>query len=344
MGKERKIRVLFVYSTLSSFVRKDLEILRKYFDVKEMKVMTFLVPRRGRNPLVFLKLIRGILWADIAYCWFANLNTFFATLFSMIFRKKSIVIVGGYDAAYVPEINYGVFTNSRSAKVIEFVYKHADRILVVDRSLKKDILKNTGLKIGNKIKVVPTGYDYNKWRPSSKGNKENLVITVGAINWSNLKRKGFETFVKAAKYLPNVKFVLIGKLVDDSVQYLKSIASSNVDFPGFVSEIELIRFYQRAKVYCQLSRYEGLPNALCEAMLCGCIPVGTRYCGIPTAIGDTGFYVPYGDVKATVEAIKKALNSNSKRGDKARKRIKEKFPLKRREKELLYHIVDVLRK
>jgi len=46
------------------------------------------------------------------------------------------------------------------------------------------------------------------------------------------------------------------------------------------------------------TKYERLPNALhCEAMLCECVPVGTRYCGIPTAIGDTGLYVPYGDSK-----------------------------------------------
>jgi len=79
----------------------------------------------------------------------------------MIFRKKSIVIVGGYYAAYVPEINYGIFTNRWSAMLAKFVYKHVDKILVVDESLKTEILRNTGLKIENKIKVVPTGYDYN---------------------------------------------------------------------------------------------------------------------------------------------------------------------------------------
>jgi glycosyltransferase involved in cell wall biosynthesis len=52
---------------------------------------------------------------------------------------------------------------------------------------------------------------------------------------------------------------------------------------------------------------EGLPNALCEAMLCGCVPVGTKRNGIPTAIGDCGFYVPYDDPKAAAEAIKKRL-------------------------------------
>jgi len=45
-------------------------------------------------------------------------------------------------------------------------------------------------------------------------------------------------------------------------------------------------------------------------MLCECVPIGTEYCGIPVAKGDTGFYVPYGDVEATAEAIKKALKSN----------------------------------
>ena len=95
-----------------------------------------------------------------------------------------------------------------------------------------------------------------------------------------------------------------------------------------------------AKVYCQLSRYEGLPTALCEAMLCGCVPVGTSYCGIPTAIGDAGFYIPYGDVEATVEATRKALNCD--KAKEARRRIKDMFPLERREKELVAEISELL--
>lgn len=81
-----------------------------------------------------------------------------------------------------------------------------------------------------------------------------------------IKRKGLETFVKSARYLSNIKFVLIGSHLDDSIKYLRSIAPSNVEFTGFVSDEELLKWYQRAKVYCQLSRYEGLPNALCEAL------------------------------------------------------------------------------
>ena len=34
---------------------------------------------------------------------------------------------------------------------------------------------------------------------------------------------------------------------------------------------KLIPYYQKAKVYCQLSMREGLPNALCEALLVGLV-------------------------------------------------------------------------
>ena len=341
-AQERKIRILFIYQLLSSFIKHDLEILEKHFDVKKMKVETFLVPRKGRNPLVFLRLLQRAIWADVLFCWFANINTFFSVLFSIFLRKKSLVVVGGYDAAYVPEIDYGIFVNRWSRVQAVFVYKHANKILVVDASLKKDIMKKLAFSVQNRMYVVATGYNVKKYKSANRF-RENIVLTVGAVNWSNLKRKGFETFVKAAKYLPNVNFVLIGKHTDDSVEYLKSIASSNVIFPGFISDTELTNFYQRAKVYCQLSRYEGLPNALCEAMLCGCVPVGTKYCGIPTAIGDTGFYVTYDDVNATVEEVNKALNSGLERSEAARLRIKKTFSMDKREKELVRHISEVIK-
>ena len=115
-------------------------------------------------------------------------------------------------------------------------------------------------------------------------------------------------------------------------------APENVKFTGWVSDDELLQLYQKSKVYCQLSRYEGLPNVLCEAMLCECIPVGTKYCGIPTAIGNTGFYVPWENAKATAEAVINALKTSSDLGKNARERIRQKFPSERREKELLKYL------
>jgi glycosyltransferase involved in cell wall biosynthesis len=89
-----------------------------------------------------------------------------------------------------------------------------------------------------------------------------------------------------------------------------------------------------AKVYCQLSYREGLSSTLCEAMLCECIPVGSKADGIKTVIGDTGFYADFGDEKTTVDMIKKALDSGDDLGKKARERIKKQFSDKKRREEI----------
>ncbi|MBU4190559.1 MAG: glycosyltransferase family 4 protein [Candidatus Thermoplasmatota archaeon] len=318
--------ILFVYPGRFTFVKRDRKILEKHF-----KVIPFYATKNILKTLI--QLASNIRNTDLFFIWFAGWHAFLSVLFANIFKKKSIVIVGGYDAAYVPEISYGVFTSWWRRLLANFVYKHSSKILVVDESLKNDILANTNLRIEQKIVAVPTGYDYEKYRP--KGNKDRrLVITVGNVTKNVVKRKGFETFVKAAKYLPNINFVLIGRHIDDSVNSLKSIATPNVKFTDFVSDDELLGYYQKVAVYCQLSRYEGLPNALCEAMLCECVPVGTKYCGIPTAIGETGFYTPYNEPEATADAIKKALASPEK-GEMARERIISMFPVREREKRLI---------
>jgi len=323
-----KRKIAFIHYGYSSFIKRDYVILSKHFDVTKVKY---------KKISDIFKILIAVVRSDITFSWFAGGHAFVAVLLSKLFRKKSIVVVGGFEVAKVPEIGYGAMLNPKSARRVKYVLENADKVLTVDESLKKDAIKNLGVT-GKNIQTVPTGYDVEFFKPVNK--KENLVLTVAYIDNNNIKRKGLETFIKAAEYLPEIKFVVVGPHLDNSIERLKSVAGCNVEFTGFVSDEELVRYYQRAKVYCQLSRYEGLPNALCEAMLCGCVPVGTRYCGIPTAIGDTGFYVPYGDPKATAETIKEALKLN--KGKEARERIKKMFPIERREKELIEIINNII--
>jgi len=84
-----------------------------------------------------------------------------------------------------------------------------------------------------------------------------------------------------------------------------------------------------------------LPNALCEAMLCECVPVGTTVPGIVAAIGDTGFLVPPNDPQAAADAIRKALSSD--KGPAARARIVSEFSAAKRERELVEIIEGLIR-
>lgn len=330
----RKIRVLFVYRSLGTFVKKDLEILKKHFNVKTVH---YLGPKS--LPIIWLKILKGTLWADITFSWFANIHALLAVAFSKMLEKKSIVATGGYDVAKMPEINYGLI-NAHIAKFFpKCSFNLADRVLTISNSAKGEVLRHSRTN-SRKIRTVYLGLEYERYK--SKGKKEvDLVITVSRVTNSNLKRKGIETFVKSANFLPRARFVLIGEHIDNSVDYLRTIASSNVQFTNFVTCVELLNYFQKAKVYVQVSAHEGFGLSLAEAMLCECVPVVSERGALPEVVGDAGFYVPYGNPEATAEAIKKALKSD--KGEEARKRIQNTFPQEQREKELVQIMKDLLR-
>ncbi|MCK4529199.1 glycosyltransferase family 4 protein [candidate division WOR-3 bacterium] len=319
----KRIKILFVCPSFSSFIQNDLDILRRHFEVR-------VAHYQGKKKLLkfLIETLKGVLWADLTFSWFADVHAFAAVLFSKIFKRKSIVVVGGYEVAKVQEINYGAMLKKWKTIVVKFVLKHANKVLAVSEFSKSEILKYINPK---NIELVYNGIDCDNFKPVSE--KEDLIITVGSVTNAVVKRKGFETFVKSAKYLPNVNFVLIGKHVDNSIKSLKSMAPPNVKFTGFVPDEDLIEYYQRAKVYCQLSRYESFGITLAEAMLCECVPVITNRAALPEVVGDTGFYVPYGNPKATAEALKEAFKSD--KGKEARERVKNMFPIGIRVKKII---------
>ncbi|KXB04318.1 hypothetical protein AKJ48_03005 [candidate division MSBL1 archaeon SCGC-AAA261O19] len=318
---DKKTKILFTRRSFKPFIRRDLNILKKHFDVRVVRQLSL------KNPISLLRRIPEILWADVTFSWFASHSTFFHVLLSKIFGKKSIVVSGGGDAAKMPEIGHGAVLSPIKRPFIWGTYLFADKVLAFSNSSKENILER--MPETNVEPIYLGAIDTEKFRP---GRKKDLIITVGEVIKSNLKRKGLETFVKTAKHLPDKQFVLIGEHKDDSIDYLKSIATSNVEFTGWLPFEDLLRYMQRAKVYVQVSAYEGFGIAMAEAMACECVPVVTNRGAIPEVVGETGFYVSYGDPEATAEAIKKALKSD--KGKKARIRIKEKFHIKNREQNL----------
>jgi glycosyltransferase involved in cell wall biosynthesis len=327
-GKEIK-KILFVAPPFQPFIKKDYEILKRRFRVKcvvynynDKKSLLLLVPR----------IIKGVLWADLTYSWFGSFHAFFAVLFSKILHKKSIVVAGGYDVANVTEINYGLM-NMRVWRLFPmFSFKYCDRILAVSEYARRDIEQNMDID-DRKVSVVYHGFDKKSFFP--RKGKESIVITVGQVNSQTLYIKGLITFAKTAKFLSDTKFYLIGKGEKQSIHRLRRINQHNLLYKGFVPHEELASLMQRAKVYVQISAHESFGCSVAEAMLCECIPVVTACGALPEVVGDTGYYVPYGDVEATAKITTRALRDGEAKGEKARKRIEKEFPIEKREKRLI---------
>lgn len=292
--------------------------------------------------MAIVRLIWNIAKADLTFAWFASEFAIIGILISKLLRKRAIVVVGGYDIEDMPEINYGNMRYLRLRRLVTFGLKHADLVLPFSEYAGKKVRKLTDSRAN--IRVANLACDTERFKP--QGAKEDMVITAGFIDKGYVLRKGFKTFVEAARYLPNIRFYLIGKQRDKAVDELKAIATANVEFPGFLSDDSLLSMYQRAKVFCLLSYLEGEGGGgvLGEAMACGCIPVvSEKAIALRETVGDCGFYVLYGDPEATAEAIKKALKAPAELGKAARERIEQLYSMKRREEELLRAIDEVLK-
>lgn len=320
--------VLFIGDLSSTFIKRDYEILSKYFEVR-----VIYPPKSKKEWFNYIHMTKkSVKKSDVVFGWFAGWHTAPAVYYSKRYGKRSIIVIGGYDVVSYPEIKYGAFSNIKERTASMYVLKNANLLLPVSNYLKKEILNRIGKRIID-VKVLPTGYDTNFWRPIEK--KEDIVLTIASAKTvKRVKIKGLDTFVRVAKYVPEAKFILIG--VDSEARdHLERMASKNVEIKGSIPNNELLPYYQKAKVYAQLSISEGLPNTLCEAMLCGCIPVGTKRGGIPEVMGDVGFYTSYGEVKETVKAIKKSLKASYELGLKARERIVSLYSIGRREQSLI---------
>ncbi len=325
----KRIRVALVASADSSFVQTDRRILSERFLVRD-------VLWQGKRSIP--RLIWSIVRSDVAFSWFAADHAYGACRIARLTGRKAAVVVGGVDAAKRPDLGYGIHLDPRRGARSRYALAHSNRVLVVDDFLREEILRNTGIQ-RPEILTVPLGFDTERFRPD--GGPRTSILTVGIVDDANLRRKGLETFVAAARDLPEWPFVLVGGRANAATEWLRAASPPNLSILGRLSDEELLEQFRRARVYVQVSEYEGLPTALGEAMACGCVPVGTRVAGIPTLIGDTGLYVPTRDPRATAEAVRHAYTEGD--GAAARARIVELFPLDRRRRALFNLIEGLVR-
>ncbi|MBK8550060.1 MAG: glycosyltransferase family 4 protein [Ignavibacteria bacterium] len=360
-------KILFVkhYTNNTKFVLNDYEILKQNYDVTLYNTYT------KKNFLIVFSLLKQFFYLlfnthkfNLVFIWFGDYHSFFPVMLAKMFKKKSVIAIGGFDATDIPEIEMGAFNEDSFRKkmrsrFLRYSLKNADKLLVVDDSLidnvNKYIFSDVPLKgpvkdgilnfipgIKSKIEVVYTGFDEEFFKPDSGIPKENFVLTVGnSFNDNEFRRKGFDMLIETAKILPEIEFVLIG-LNNEQIKDLSEKNYRNVKLISYVTMDELRTYYKRAKVYAQLSLFEGQPNSLCEAMMMECIPVGSDVNGIPRVIGDTGFIVYKKDKNEIAEKILLAMQSNSELGKKARKRIIDNFSLDRRRNKILSVARDLI--
>jgi glycosyltransferase involved in cell wall biosynthesis len=321
-----KPRVLYVHSGNPSFVQIDRQILAERFEVEDWH-------QPGRVANLF-KLIPAVLRADLVFGWFASWHTFFPITLAWLTRTPSVQIVGGFDTANMPDIGFGYQQGGMRRWASRWIMKRAGQLVTNSNSSRREIAANTPI-LPERVTVIHHGVPDPFGPIDSTRERERLALTVGPIAESTLIQKGHQPFVEAARHLPDVRFVFVGKPLDGAIEKLRALAGENVEFTGWASDEELEDLYARASVYVQASRHEGFGLAVAEAMLAGCVPVVMDVTAMPEVVGDAGVLISSQDPREVADGITRALALGPAAHQAARDRILSEFPLEIRREAIL---------
>jgi glycosyltransferase involved in cell wall biosynthesis len=310
------MRVLYVYSRRNTFTRIDREALAQRFEVEEYF-------QRGPRPRP-IELWRKLRRCDVVFGWHASWHTLAALSLARLLRRPSVLVIGGFDTAAVPEIGYGNQLGGIRRPRSRLTIARATRLVTNSRYSRREIAETIGIDPG-RVRVVYHGLA-DRFGAATSG-RDPVVLTVGAVDRMNMRRKGHLPFVQAAARLPEVEFVLVGAWEDDAAQELGELAGPNVTLTGWLADEELDRWFRRATVYVQASLHEGFGLSLAEAMLAGCVPVVSDAGALPEVAGDTGVTIPEPSEEEVAAGVRRGLELGEPEGERARARILERFPL-----------------
>lgn len=168
-----------------------------------------------------------------------------------------------------------------------------------------------------KSTVIHNPYIKKKTKMWDMKDNDGYILSLGRME---LKQKRQDVLVKAISLLkekyPDIKVFMYGKNFNNTVDVIDKMAldcgvSDNIFYKGITDNS--LNILLRAKMLVMTSDYEGIPNAILEAMAVG-LPVISTDCspgGAKLLLEDkNGIIVPRGDYKALAEAIKYYLNNS----------------------------------
>src|SRR4051812_44559359 len=170
-------KVLFIYNNMQSpFVSQDLDGLRQWFPVVDKQ----LAARRLEPVSVW----RAVSSNDVVFAWFASWHSFLPMLYARLLGKPSILVIGGYDIAKIPEIGYGHQCGGLKKWVSRAAMRMARFLITNSHFSQAEANLNTGA-FHKHLHVVYHGIPDHFGDLTAKP-RECMALTVGSVNVSTL--------------------------------------------------------------------------------------------------------------------------------------------------------------
>lgn len=208
--------------------------------------------------------------------------------------------------------------------LMRLIYPTADKIIAVSKGVAEDLAKSIGIP-RERIKVIYNPIHLNDIlsrmkevadHPWFRSGEPPVILSVGRLHWT----KDYPTLLRAFSFVRTkvrARLIILGD--GEERPQLNFLAreldiAEDVDMPGFVKNP--YKFMAASKVFVLSSRVEGFPNALLEAIACGCPVVATDCPSGPREILEVtgvGRLVPVGDPESMAKAILEAMEKGEKK-------------------------------
>ena len=203
------------------------------------------------------------------------------------------------------------------------IFRLSDSIVLQTRRVEQYLDSS----VQKKIAIIPNPViapppQYVKHASQTSGCK---IITIGRLEYPKAHDTLIKAFSKVHSSYPNWKLAIIGKgSLEDELKTL----CQNLGVAGSIEWIEstdnVHKFLSQSDIFVLSSRYEGFPNALCEAMACGLAVVTTDCDFGPREVvrdRENGILVPVDDEKKMAQEVMLLIENDTLRkklGESAR--------------------------
>jgi glycosyltransferase involved in cell wall biosynthesis len=219
-------------------------------------------------------------------------------------------------------------------RLTRFLLQRAHAVVVVLSTRMKTSLAEHNFQMPD-LQLIPNGVDIIRFHPSDMDTalteREQVVVCVAGLRYS----KGIDVLLQAwhlvHKEAPQARLIIVGtgSLQSQLERMAEALSiADNVEFAGLQSDIPAQ--LRRGNLAVLPSRWEGMPNALLEAMACGLACVATRVSGSEDIIQHevNGLLVEPEDYQGLAQAILTLLRDPAliqEYGRAARQTIEQRY-------------------
>ena len=159
----------------------------------------------------------------------------------------------------------------REKKRKRYLLEHCRKYVLLSKSYIPEFCNFVGTSLDNP-QITYINNPCKNTLPDNKVQKENIILCVCRLDRVKQVHKMLTLWATINQRLGDWKFQIVGDGVE--MDNLKAMVSERhiprVEFVGYATPTE---YYQRAKIFWMMSKFEGWPMTLFESMQYGCVPI-----------------------------------------------------------------------